>query len=63
METIIRRRWIGHVLRKDSGNIAHTTVRWTPEAQQRQTKEQLEANGGDEDSGQQLGHHTDVGPE
>ena len=34
METIIMRRkwgWIGHVLRKDAGNITHTALQWTPQ--------------------------------
>ena len=34
METIIMRRkwgWIGHVLRKDAGNIIHSALQWTPQ--------------------------------
>ena len=34
METIIMRRkwgWIGHVLRKDAGNITHSALQWTPQ--------------------------------
>ena len=69
METIIkRRRWrcIGHVLRKEPGDITHSAIHWTPEGKRkrgrpkntwRRTAER------DEDPKPHLGHQPEAGPE
>ena len=68
-ETINTRRqwrWIGHVLRKELGNITCTVIHWTPEGKrERQTHEHLVPNsrGRDEDPKPQLVYHTEAGPE
>ena len=38
METVItrkRRRWIGHVLRKDANSITKVAIHWTPEGKRK----------------------------